>query len=188
MPNRRRSSLKRSRVGLQHWRWGYRSLYPKRKHLHQSAPLFHRAFKRWLKESQPKLGVRLKISGRRGESLMLRFVSSPDCISVSISPAEVSVAVRLEGQFVDYLLCLDMSIPVRVGDQIFCEVCQPESRIAYPDIEAYWRGHQFEAFGDWIISSFALAKWVCIYESWAALSIDDPDPRGLVKTIRLRPD
>ena len=119
---------------------------------------------------------------------MLRFVSSPDCFSVSVSPAEISVAVELDGQFVDFLLCLDMSMPVTDGKQVFCEACHQEGRIVYPNVEAYWRGHQFDAFGDWIISSFTPAKWLGIYQSWAALSVDDPDTRGLVQSIRLYPD
>lgn len=186
MPNRRRSSLKRSRVGFQHWRWVYRSPYPKRQHLHQSAPLFHRAFKRWLNDNQQKLGGRLHVTGWKRDSLLLRFIGYPDCFSVSISPAEISVAVSLEGQFIDYLLCLDMSSPVMKGKQVFCDSCKPEGRVVYPSLDAYWRGHQFDRFGDWLTNKLTQAKWLGIYRIWAELTMDEPKGDELIKAIQLR--
>lgn len=185
MPNRRRSSLKRSRVGFQHWRWTYRSPYPKRQHVYQSAPMFHKAFKRWLNDNQQKLGGWLHITGRKRDSLLLRFIGYPDCLSISVSPAEISVAVSLEGQFIDYLLCLDMSSPVMKEGQVHCESCKPEGRVLYPNLDAYWRGHQFEAFGKWIATSFAPAKWLGIYRCWAELSVSKPDGTGLELAISL---
>lgn len=181
----KRMKLKRSRVGLHDWQWMYRSPYSKRQHVYQSAPLFHRAFKRWLKENQSKLGVRLEITGRRRNSLCLRFVGYPDCLSVSVSPAEISVAVSFKGQFIDYLLCLDMSSPVMKDKQVFCDSCKPEGRVPYPSLDTYWRGHQFEAFGDWMASSFVPAKWLGIYRNWAALSASEPDGQELLQAILL---
>ena len=101
---RKRLRLKRSRVSLDIGQSLYRSPYPKRLHMYQSAPVFHRAFKRWLNENQHRLEVRLVITGRQRDKLLLRFLGYPDCLSVSVSPAEISVAVSLKGQFIDYLL------------------------------------------------------------------------------------
>lgn len=182
---RKRLRLKRSREGLHHWQSLYRSSYPKRDHLHQSAPLFHRAFKRWLNENQDRLGVRLVITGRQRDKLLLRFLGYPDCLSISVSPAEISVAVSLEGQFVDYLLCLDMSSPVMKDGAVFCDSCQPEGRALYPSLDAYWRGHQFEAFGDWLITSFVPAKWLGIYQNCAVISVHEPDREELLQAIPL---
>ncbi len=183
---RKRLRLKRSREGLHHWQSLYRSPYPKRDHPHQSAPLFHRAFKRWLNGNQDRLGMRLVITGRQRDKLLLRFLGYPDCPSISVSPAEISVAVSLEGQFIDYLLCLDMSSPVMKGKQVFCDSCKPEDRVLYPSLDAYWRGHQFEAFGEWIASSIAPAKWLGIYRNWAELTMDEPKGDELIKAIQLR--
>lgn len=186
MPNRRRSSLKRSRVGFQHWRWTYISPYPKRQHLHQSAPLFHRVFKRWLKEHRSALGLQLEITARHQDSLSLRPVGYPDCLVVSASLAEISVAVICDGQFIDYLLCLDMSDPVIDEGRVLCDACRPESRTLYPSLESYWQGHQFDPFGRWLTNKLAPAKWLGIYQNCAELTIDEPKGDELIKAIQLR--
>ena len=130
--------------------------------------------------------MRLVITGRQRDKLLLRFLGYPDCPSISVSPAEISVAVSLEGQFIDYLLCLDMSSPVMKGKQVFCDSCKPEDRVLYPSLDAYWRGHQFEAFGEWIASSIAPAKWLGIYRNWAELTMDEPKGDELIKAFQLR--
>ena len=129
--------------------------------------------------------MRLVITGRQRDKLLLRFLGYPDCPSISVSPAEISVAVSLEGQFIDYLLCLDMSSPVLMDKLVFCDSCKPEGRVLYPSLDAYWRGHQFEAFGDWVASSFAPAKWLGIYRCWAELSANEPDNQELLQAISL---
>ena len=153
--------------------------------MYQSAPVFHRAFKRWLNENQHRLEVRLVVTGRQRDKLLLRFLGYPDCLSVSVSPAEISVAVEVDGVFVDYLICLDMSVPITNGGLVFCEACSPECRVDYPTLEAYWQGHQYEAFADWIAHLLVPAKWLGIYRNWAALSASEPDGQELLQAILL---
>ena len=129
--------------------------------------------------------MRLVITGRQRDKLLLRFLGYSDCLSISVSPAEISVAVSLEGKFVDYLLCLDMSSPVMKDGAVFCDSCQPEGRALYPSLDAYWRGHQFEAFGDWLITSFVPAKWLGIYRNCAVISVHEPDREELLQAIPL---
>lgn len=186
MVNRRRLSLKRSREGFQHqhWRWVFSSNYPKRQWVHQSVPLFRKAFKRWLKAHRQKLGVRLEITGRLPDGLSLRLVDYPDCLVVAAYRHQMSVSVCYDGCF-DFLLC-KVSFPVREGGQVFCESLRPESRTLYRSLEAYWEGHEFDRFGDWLIRKLVPAKWLGIYRNWAELTMDEPKGDELIKAIQLR--
>jgi hypothetical protein len=69
---------------------------------------------------------------------------------------------------------------------VFCDSCKPEGRVLYPSLDAYWRGHQFEAFGDWLITSLVPAKWLGIYRNWAELIMDEPNGDELIKAFQLR--
>ncbi len=213
MTDRRRSKLKRSRVIDK-----VCNPDPKREYIHQSNPLFRGAFKQWLKAYREKTGVKLEITGLYRNSLplhfvgdsnrgwhkklvggsdrfLLRLVGYPDCLSVSVCPFAISVAVIIEGRFIDYLLDLGLSMPMRNGGQVYCpyyprrsrgEADDPNDCLDYPSLEAYWLGRQFNPFGNWLTSKLSQAKWLSIYRNWSELTIDEPKGEELIQAVQLR--
>jgi len=172
---RRRLRSKSYRAYLASRRYSRGSVYPKSQWVYESVPLFQRTFKEWLHEANSSIGAPLEIAGRFRRYINLSFIGYPSCISVSVRPSEISVWVEWQGEYVDMLLDLDLSIPVRSNGTIFCEMCLPEHVVHYFTLTDYWRGHQFERFAQWVNERLLPARWLVIYRNYARLHADRPD-------------
>ena len=158
----------------------YKSHYPKRKSVYESAPVFQAAFKEWLAQAHHRLAVPVRIRQRSSRELVLSFENYPVNLSVRITPPEISVAVTWQGAFIDFLSCYDLVSPVEHEGRILCEFCVPEAVVRYPTIREFWIGHSFEQLASWINEELAPAGWLGIYRrdgsTWAKLYTQPPEP------------
>lgn len=118
--------------------------------------------------------------------MLLRF-GGIEVVEVWVHSGSITVAGMADGECVDLLGCWE-AYPECVPAGIVCMMCDPSSRIVYPNAEALWREHLFALFEKWMLEELAPATRLGIGGddgfSWAALLRDDDD-RGYQRTLPL---
>jgi hypothetical protein len=131
---------------------------------HVTLPSVHRAFIDWLEEVRLRLAIALEVRGRVGRHIELSFDGIHPAIGASLTSRELSVFADWQGQTWDLLLSLDV-LPRRARSGYICELCQPEERPIFPNLEALWRDHLFEPLLTWVNTRLAISDALDLYGS-----------------------
>ncbi len=146
-------------------------------------PRFQREFFRWLLECRGEFATPLRLMRRTDKTIRIVFPElSPNInsyILVNVRPTELSISVTIDGEFVDYLLDIDLAL-AHSSQGYFCRYCDLEPLAYFASREAAWRSHQFEPFLAWINTQLAPARWLRLFftsegSSSASLICDEAD-------------
>ena len=127
----------------------------------QHTRLVERFFRTWLASARRRLQIPLRIVGRSGSTLDIRFVGITPQLEIYLHAGELGVAVMHRQQCWD-LIEVNEASPQRRGHSYFCRLCCPEARILYPTLGLLWRQHTFEPFLAWVNETLLAARWLCL--------------------------
>lgn len=142
-------------------------------------PRIQRAFIRWFEKNRCRFKIPCRITEIRGDSVQLKFVNYPDCLSVRMGKNSLDVVVDWRGQCWDMLISLDLSVN-KLPAGYECKFCTMHTggSTVFPNRDVLWQDHFFEPFLRWVNEQLAYARWLEISTSesggatWANLKRD----------------
>ena len=134
-------------------------------------------FIEWVEDAASRFAVPICIVGQHDESIELSFIGITQALTASLIDGELNVYADWEGENWDTILWLD-ACPNETSSGFVCSECDPGSRESYPTEEAFWRGHLFEPFLEWVNTKLAASDVLCLYGApgrvtWAKLETEN---------------
>ena len=118
----------------------------------------------WLASVRRRFQIPVRIIGRSGSTLNMRFVGIAPQLDIYLRDGELGVAVMHRQECWDLIKVIETS-PQRRGQGHFCRLCCPEARNVYPTLGRLWRKHTFEPFLVWVNETLLAARWLCLLDA-----------------------
>ena len=130
----------------------------------QRTALVERLFRTWLASVRRRFQIPLRIVGRSGSTLNMRFVGIAPQLKIYLHDGELGVSVMHRQECWDLIKVIETS-PQRRGRGHFCRLCRPEALTVYPTLGRLWREHTFEPFLAWVNETLLAARWLCLLDT-----------------------
>ncbi len=122
---------------------------------------FQKACVGWHDANRARFLVPIRLKMVKTGSMLIRFMSHPECLQITARPGNLGVWVVWQGVIWDALLDLDV-LPVSIRQGFTCQLCKAPPK-CWPSLEALWADHLFEPFLEWVNEHFDKADAVLLF-------------------------
>jgi len=143
---------------------------------------YHRAFFQWLHENQSRfLTAPFRIINRTDRIVTFTIPGLNPALSFKLSFGSSCCSlfphVEWQGEWRDTPICFESELAGTPG-RYYCGHCHEEGRKTYLSKEAFWIGHDFEPFLEWINTYLTQASWLVIDNCDNARMLSEPSPKA----------